>query len=49
MDVSEEPFLEHPEPDAQGLHGYSYEGKTTVFTFPDGRSLRAREYADEPR
>ena len=48
MDVSEEPFLEHPGPDAQGPHDYSYEGKITVFTFPDGRSLRAREYADVP-
>lgn len=48
MEVSEEAFLDCSEPNADGTYDFWYEGTYTVFTFDEGRSLRARRYVDTP-
>jgi hypothetical protein len=48
MDVSTEPFLDRSEPNDDGSYDYCYEGTWITFWFEDGRSLRARRYADTP-
>ena len=48
MQVSEEPFLEHSEPNEDGSYGYWYQGTYITFSFDDGRSVTARRYTDTP-
>lgn len=48
MEVHEESFCDHDEPDDDGFHSYWYEGTVWVFGFGDGRFVRGRRYADTP-
>lgn len=48
MNVSEQPFCDHDDPDEKGLHSYWHEGTNWIFDFGEGRSVQARRYSDAP-
>ena len=48
MEVHEESFCDHDEPDEDGFHSYRFEGTVWIFDFGEGRTVRGRRYSDTP-
>ena len=48
MEVHEESFCDHDEPDENGFYSWVYEYTSWVFDFGAGRTVRGRRYTDTP-